>query len=374
MEKVVMVGTGDVGAHILEILARMPINFKLIVGDINVEKGQQLVNNALIGAAHHDLHPHFEFRKMDLTDIEGTAEMLKQIQPSVVINCTVMHTWHLIRQLPEELYAKISSAALGAWLPCQVALALNLAKAIKMSEINTHYINTSLSCLTNPVLGKAGYPITIGIGNVDLVEPGVRTLVANKLNINRATVKNYMVAHHQHWVFPREAGYKPGAPYYLKVTVNHKDVTSQFDTDQLMYDGVKLYPPGINFTTVSASSTIKNMLGLMLDQGLYTHSPGPNGLPGGYPVILSAKGAEVVLPDDITLEQAIAMNEKSAYLDGIERIEEDGTVVFADYTYDIMREMIGFDCVKFSPDESFDRAVEMIRKYREFASKHIRLD
>jgi len=35
MEKVLMVGTGDVGTHILEILARMPMSFKLIVGDID---------------------------------------------------------------------------------------------------------------------------------------------------------------------------------------------------------------------------------------------------------------------------------------------------------------------------------------------------
>ena len=158
MEKVLMVGTGDVGSHILEILARTPMSFSFIVGDIDEERGQKLVNNALIGAAHHDLHPHFDFRKIDLTNIEETAELLRTEKPAVVINCTVMHTWHLIRQLPQEIYARISSAALGAWLPCQLALAYNLAKAIKISGIQTHYINTSLSCLTNPVLGKAGMP------------------------------------------------------------------------------------------------------------------------------------------------------------------------------------------------------------------------
>ena len=92
MEKVLMVGTGDVGSHMLEILARMPMSFKLIVGDIDEDKGQKLVNNALIGAAHHDFHPHIDFHKIDLTDIEGTADLLRQETPAVVINCTVMHT------------------------------------------------------------------------------------------------------------------------------------------------------------------------------------------------------------------------------------------------------------------------------------------
>ena len=81
----------------------MPMSFNLIDGDIDEEKGQKLVNNALIGAAHHDFHPHIDFHKIDLTDIEGTADLLRQKTPAVVINCTVMHTWHLIRQLPDEI-------------------------------------------------------------------------------------------------------------------------------------------------------------------------------------------------------------------------------------------------------------------------------
>ena len=94
-----------------------------------------------------------------------------------------------------------------------------------------------------------------------------------------------------------------------------------------MYDGVKLYPPGLNFTSVSASSTIKNMLALLHDLNTYTHSPGPNGLPGGYPVVLNANGAEVTLPDDISLPEAIRMNEEAGRLDGVERIEDEEKII-----------------------------------------------
>ena len=371
MEKVLMIGTGDVGTHILEIMARDPKPLTLIVGDINTDRGQAVVNNAMIGAAHHDLHPHFDFRRIDLSNVEETAALLAQEKPSAVINCTVMHTWHLIRLLPEDIYARISSATLGAWLPCQLALAYKLAQAIRIADIKTHYVNTSLSCLTNPVLGKVGMAPTIGIGNVDLIEPAVRTLIARELGVPRRNLKLYMVAHHQHWVYPREAGYQPGAPYYLKILLNGKDITSEFDTDRLMYDGVKLYPPGIDFTKVSASSTIKNMMALVFDMGLDTHSPGPNGLPGGYPVRLSAQGSEVILPDDLTLEAAVRMNEEAGRLDGIERIEDDGTVVFADYAQEIMKDMLGFDCPQFTPDESEARANELIARYHEFAKPYL---
>ena len=41
------------------------------------------------------------------------------------------------------------------------------------------------------------------------------------------------------------------------------------------------------------------------------------------------------------------------------RIEDDGTVVFADYSTQIMKETLGFDCPSFQPEESYDRALAL---------------
>lgn len=372
MEKVLMFGVGDLGGHILEFLARGDYPLQVVVADINEEKARLTCNNAVIGAAHHGKHPDFQTVKADLFDVPGTTQLIKKVQPNAVINCTVMHTWHLIRRLPKDVYGRISSAALGAWLPCQLTLAMNVAKAIKDSGVNAYYINTALSCLTNPVLGKIGLAPTIGIGNVDLIAPAVTTYIARQANVPRQSVDLYLVCHHQHWVFPREAGYKPDAPFWMKIVIDGQDVTKRFDTKKVMYDAVKLYPPGIDFTTVSASSAIKNLYSLIFDLKTRTHSPGPNGLPGGYPVRLSAKGAEVVLPPEISLEEAIRMNEKSGYLDGVAEIKEDGTVVFSDFTQKIMKEELGFDCKSFTPAESESRARELMACYKKITDKYLK--
>jgi hypothetical protein len=366
-----MIGAGDVGRHIVEFLARDPRPLELVVGDVDEERASQRVNNALIGAAHHGLHPHFYHRKVDLKDIEETARLIKDLSPSAIINCAVMQTWHRIRLLPPEIYAKLSAATLGAWLPVQLTLAYKLSQAIEESGVKCHYINTSLSCLTNPVLGKIGLAPTIGIGNVDLIAPAVQTLVANDLKVPRSNVTVYLVAHHVHWVYPREAGYQKGAPYYLKVMMGANDITGKIDKDRLMYEAVKLYPPGIEFTTVSASSAIKNLMALLHDTGIITHSPGPNGLPGGYPVRLSSEGAEVVLPEELTLDQAVRINEEAQRYDGVERIEEDGTVVFTDYATSIMKDMLGFYCPKFRPEESEKFAQEQIALYKQLERKYL---
>jgi len=368
MSKVMLVGLGEVGTHILEFLVRDPKCPEIVVCDVNMEVSEKRVNNALIGAAVFRLYPKVTFKQLNLTDVDATSQLISEIEPDVIINCAVLQTWHVIRQLPKDLYEKISSASLGAWLPCQLGLSYKLMEAVKKSNTKANVINTSLSCITNPVLAKAGLAPTIGIGNVDLIEPAVRIEVSRRLQVPVDIVKIYLVAHHVWWVYPREAGYKKG-PFYIKICVNDKDVTEQFNTDQLMWDAIKLYPPDTEFTTVSANSTIKNMFALLNPNPIFTHSPAPNGLPGGYPVLLSKNGAELALPEGITKEEAIKINEESNKIDGIERIEEDGTVVYADYTHQILKEMLNFDHPTFKAEDSLDVAFELMAKYREFAAK-----
>ena len=224
--------------------------------------------------------------------------------------------------------------------------------------------------MVNPILAKAGLAPTIGIGNVELIQPCIRLMVSKKLNAPIDLVKVYLVAHHVWWVYPREAGYKK-SPYYLKVLVNDKDVTDKFDTDQLMWDAIKLYPSGIEFTTVSASSTIENMYALLGEQKIFRHSPAPNGLPGGYPIILSKAGAELALPEGISKEEAVKLMEEAQKLDGIERIEEDGTVIVPEYANKIMKEMLGFDHPSFKAEDCYDLALEQIAKYKKFAAAYL---
>lgn len=368
MSKVMLVGLGEVGTHILEFLVRDPKCPELVICDVNEEVSRKRINNALIGAAIFRLYPKVTFEKIDLTNVDTTAALIKKENPDVVINCAVLQTWHVIRQLPQELYQKLSSANLGAWLPCQLGLAYKLMVAIKKSGVQTNVINTSLSCMTNPALAKVGLAPTIGIGNVELIEPAVRLQVSKELNVPIDLVKVYLVIHHVWWVYPREAGYKKG-PYYIKILVNDTDVTAQFDTDTLLWDAIKQYPPDTEFTTVSANSTIKNMYALLSATPTFTHSPAPQGLPGGYPIVISNKGVELALPEGITLEEAIKINEDSNKIDGIERIEEDGTIVYADYAHEILKEMLGFDRKTFKVEESLEVAFELMAKYREFASK-----
>ena len=367
--RVLMVGIGEVGRYLLEFLVRSDLDIELYAGDIDLEVTEGKINNASIGAALHNRHMPTRALEIDLFDLDRTTALLQDIAPDIVINCAVLQTWHVIRQLPEDLYAKLSAATLGAWLPVQATLAMQLGKALHNSGVKAHYINTSLSDLVNPFLGAMGIAPTIGIGNVALIEPAVRTLVARELDLPRTKVIITMVAHHIHWVLWREAGYKHGAPFYIKIEADGSDVTEQFDTLDLMKRSILLYRADTSFSAVSASSALQNLSALLSEAPVYTHSPGPNGLPGGYPVVLSNQGSAVNLPDDLTLDQAVAMNKEAQQFDGIREIDDDATVRFMPYTVEIMKDVLGFDCESFTPDDVADRAKEQMTRFRELVKR-----
>lgn len=361
---VLITGIGEVGRYLLEFLVREDLPIDIVAADVDPSRVEARINNAVFGAALHDRHPTVEALALDLLDVERTADVLAELRPDIVVNCAVLQTWHVIRQLPEEVYTRLSSAGLGAWLPVQLALAMNIAQAIRIAEISPHYINTSLSDLTNPVLGAMGIPPTIGIGNVDLIETAVRTLVARTLEMPREKIAIRLVAHHVHWVTWREAGYREGAPFFMKVLADGEDISRRFDLLDLMKRAILLYPEGTSFSAVSASSALKNLRALLSDEPMSTHSPGPNGLPGGYPVTLSSEGAVVDLPDEISLERAVHLNEEAQTFDGIQRIDGDARVHFMPYAIDIMKDVLGFDCSSFTPDECVDLAWEQMRRFQ----------
>lgn len=369
---VLITGMGEVGCHLLEFLVRGNSDIDIVAGDTNLQVVEGKVNNALIGAVLHNRYPKVKPVEIDLFDIDRTAAILNDVQPDVIINCAVLQTWHVIRRLPEDIYSRLSSAGLGAWLPVQLTLAMKLAQAIKLSGVSSHYINTSLSDLTNPVLAAMGIAPTIGIGNVALIEPAVRTLVARMLKISIKKVEIKMVAHHVHWVTWREAGYREGAPFFMKIVVDGQDVTAQFDTQDIMKRAILLYPGGTSFSAVSASSALQNLDALLSKSPVSLHSPAPNGLPGGYPVILSRAGAKVDLPDDISLKQAVELNHQAQTYDGIKQVDADARVHFMPYTIDIMKDVLGFDCQSFAPEQCEDLAKEQMHKFQALQARYAR--
>ncbi|GAG34849.1 unnamed protein product, partial [marine sediment metagenome] len=113
-----------------------------------------------------------------------------------------------------------------------------------------------------------------------------------------------------------------------------------------------------------------DMMAILGDTGEIRHCPGPAGLRGGYPVKLDANGAEVVLPEEITLEQALRMNAEAQRNEGIDRVNRDGTVVFTDEAVKIMDEEVNWDLKSFNVRDCEKVAEDLGHAYRALVEKH----
>lgn len=81
----------------------------------------------------------------------------------------------------------------------------------------------------------------------------------------------------------------------------------------------------------------------------------------------SRYGVELAPIPGLSLPEAISINERSQRSDGIERIEEHGTVVFCSGSVQVMLEALGYDCPTL-PTEAEERAVELVERLGEYAA------
>ncbi len=369
--KVMLIGIGELGYHILQNLAHTPNIGKIVAADYSPD-AEGKVNLVIYTAALRGLYPEIEFRRVDLNDINGTAEILREERPDVICNATVLQSWWAYHLLPEEIVMKLNSAGLGPQLPFHLTLTYKLMRAVKQSGIETRVINCSYSDVVDPVLAKVGLAPVCGGGNVDTYAQVIKQFVSKELRVPMRNITVYIYGHH---------GLLSSffnAPFLARIYAYHKDITDQYPPDKIR----KMVQPFAKadmgaWASVPpqediAASFTRNLLAVYNNTYEFCHAHGPAGLPGGYPVRLSyEKGAEVLLPEGVTLDEAIKVNEESGRIgDGIDRIKDDGTIVFTEKAVNVYREILGYECEELKIEESEDRARELRMLFKKLGEKY----
>jgi malate/lactate dehydrogenase len=361
---------GSVGHDMMYLISGMTSNIKVVGADVDEEKGRGEIEESLHIAHNLGNYPDLSFRKIDLFDISETAETLKEIQPDVICNLASLGSWWVTRLLPLEVYEKI--CPIGPWLPNHLTLAHKLMLAVKKSGVETKVVNGAYPDLTNVVLEKIGLAPVCGGGNMDLGCSRIRRIIAREMRVPVRNVTIYGVGHHGSYYTE-----KLGGPYWLKILVGGEDVSDRFPNELV----TKLYQAGSWAVTSqykgplvdqmrTASSFLKHVLAIYNDTGeVHSCVTGPNGLPGGYPARLSAEGAEVVLPG-LSLDEAIKINESGGRIDGIEKVKDDGTVVFIEENVELMRDVVGYECEELKVSDAEERARELNVKLRKLYEKY----
>jgi len=374
---VMIFGLGAVGESGIEVLARTPGINRLIGCDINEKRGMSVIYGARAGATHFGLYPDISFVKADVNDIDYVSDLIAKERPKVIWSVTTLQSpWVAASDLQEKHMDDFEKlyfdAGFAPWLPLHVPLTFKLMKAVKQSKVKCHVVGTSYGDGVHAILAKIGLAPTVGLGNFDHMIPEIRHIVANKLKTATANIKVFMVAHHAFINNLAALHSTRGVPYFLKIVKGDRDVTDIFNLDDLLVQATRHIPsmdaPGIQYMT--GCSGAKHVTALLRESGTFSHAPGPNGLPGGYPVIISSSGVRVALPDEISLEDAIRINEEAAKHDGIEKIEDDGSVILVKKSVEIMRTMLGYDLPVFRLEEMEEKAIELKTLYKKFIQRY----
>ena len=368
-KSVMIVGLGDLGGWVLEFLARSEGVSTIITADIREDYGIRKTNCAAVGAGQMGYYKRFEFHKLDVNDIDATTELLRRTKPDVVYTTLTLQSAWVIMFLPEDVHRELHAAGDGPWIPMHLTLIHKLMQAVKRSGITSHVVNSALPDYVNTILWRNGLGPTVGQGNHDNILGEIRKRVSDAEGVPIGEVTVFYIASHALNV----QGSRTGAPFFLKIMVRDRDITSKFDAHSLISDRIISAPARLVSWLAEpavASSSVRNIMAIINDTHQFAHSPGPNGLLGGYPIRLSARGVEVVLPEELTLGEAIRLNTEGARWDGIEEIKDDGTVVLTDESCRIMREMLGYDCKEFGLKDCEGRAKELGSLYKKFAEKH----
>lgn len=363
-----LIGTGVLGGNVLDLLCWHGFRGRIVVAGRNERTLLERTNLSRIAAYNQHRYPRVTTEYLDLDDVDRSAETIAAVNPDIVFNTASVQTYWRISTLPRPAYQALAEPGLGAWLPMHLSPALRLMTAIRQADVNPIVVNAAYPDAVNPALATLGLAPAVGIGNVMNVVPAVRSAAALVLAAPVETVQIRLVAHH--YVSNRlpEAGDPGGAPLRLCVYRDGHDVTHQVDAASVF----RLLPTEVRRTRgnagmyVTASSAFAVLTALLSQTPVALHAPGPLGLIGGYPVLVSDRGVHLDLPGGCPISTAVAINKQAQVYDGIQRIDPDGRVVPTDLTVETLERELGYYCAEYQVTQCHELATELRARYLSF--------
>jgi len=368
--KTLVVGFGNLGSQVFDMFLRVTGKQSFLVAGRNIERIQQRTNLSTQAAAQLGFYPEVTHTHLDLENIEQTAEIITQFKPDIIFNAATIQPWMRIAQLPKPLFEKLYQAQAGPWLPMTLAPAFHLMQAVKQTGLDINVINGAYPDSINCILGKVGLAPTIGIGNLANNIPAIKKSIALKLDAQIEHVEVLFFAHHYVSHCISRYGNPGGASFHLNTFIADKDVTQELDLNtvfDLLPTELKRATGPLQLLTAASAMTIFEAM--IHNTGTITHAPGPNGLPGGYPVRVYQKGIEVIYPNNLSPKRAIEINENGQKFDGISHIDQDGTVHFTQENMAILESVLEYKCETMNLSDVNERAKELRAKYRELSSR-----
>lgn len=298
MKTLIVIGTGALAREVVCSLAVLDHPaLRLVVVGRDSTRASVIAHLASVraSAVRHSGRLATTSIAIDPLSMADHAWLVENYRPDCVLVCASLQSpWE--KDLIPSLWTKIlAESGAAAALPLQAAIVRRAAAAAPPLLVNACYPD-----MVNPLLAALGTPAFCGIGNVALIAASIRSALA----LNQAAPLK-VIAHH--WHLGAETAPADDARVYV-------DDVAIGEVSALL-DGQRAVPrPMLNGITGLISAQL--LVSLLSGVSVRANLPGPQGLPGGYPVHIQNGGLDIDLPPELTLEDAITLNHGWAELSG----------------------------------------------------------
>lgn len=290
-------GTGGFAARIafdIAATAREPV--EVIIAGRNLERLNWLRTAANARAALFGAKARFTTHAIDLLAPDASDALLAATNPRIVVQAASIQTSQVIAQSGNAWTRLVAEGGLSTTAIFQALISARVAAAITRAGKPVTLVNCSFPDVVNGMIRAMGHDVACGMGNVAILS---NVFTGSAATPAGAEVK--VLAHYQNLAAwrrrPEERGGR--AP---RVWLGGKEVADVY----VRFADIQLTPEPV--IEISGASGVPMLLAMAAGKPWQGHVPGPDGLPGGYPVKLVGGWLELDLPPGLAREEAIAWN------------------------------------------------------------------
>jgi hypothetical protein len=322
---IVVFGTGSFAGRIVcDLAATAGQDVGIAVAGRNLERLNWLTLAANARATIFRRPARFLARAVDL-DRDGAAEaLLEELQPSVVVQAASSQPSSVISTQGDAWSRLVAEGGLSATAVFQARLSARVARAVASTIPSCRFINCCFPDVVNPILAAGGMRVDCGVGNVAILA----NAFAGFLGLREPGRVKVLAPYQAITPWRRASATRSGRS--ARVWIDAEEVAEVYAT----FAGVKLTAePAIE---ISGASGVPLMLAMARGEEWRGHVPGPNGLPGGYPVVFQDGVLALDLPVSIGADDAVRWNARFEEENGL-TVGADGRIRYTGLLYELLR-------------------------------------
>ena len=291
-------GTGAFSGRIaLDLAATSQEPLDVVIAGRNRERLSWLKTACNARASMFSRPISFDTYEIDLVQEGATDKLISETRPTIAVQGASIQTSSVISDTGNQWTALVAEGGLSATAVFQALISSRMARSISAFSPETALINCGFPDVVNGIITAMNFKVLSGTGNVAILS-NVFAGAKGISDQNRIQV----IAHYQNLAAWRKPASERIGTRPCRVFIDGQEVMDVFKE----FESVKLTAePAIE---ISGASGVTLIAAYAANKPWAGQAPGPNGLPGGYPVKLKDRVLGLNLPESVSEHDAVAWN------------------------------------------------------------------